>query len=341
MRAFGQMLDLARLKRIRLTPEPLGQRLVGGVLLHANYNVPPGNVRIDVEGLERIPQEPVIFAMNHTDKYNYFPFQYYLWKRTGRLTATWVKGKYYESRAVGSFMEWTNQLPTVSRGYIIARDFLSTVGRKPTVPEYDALRHWVDDAAAIDRQPGPTPAVEVPSELLRQARSVLGCPFEPSQHSYAEAVNATYAAMMREFIGLHEQAFGCGLDLLIFPQGTRSVALTRGHVGLAQVALRYKKTVVPIGCSGSDLLYPGESPWAKPGHVRYRIGEPIAYGAVPDCTIDVPYEPFTPAAEHAHRAVFQRHVDFVMDRINDLLEPRYQYGGDPEGTVVAGTERFL
>ena len=335
------MLDLARLKRIRLTPEPLGQRLVGGILLHANYNVPPGNVRIEVEGLDRLPNEPVIFAMNHTDKYNYFPFQYHLWKKTGRLTATWVKGKYYESPSVGAFMEWTNQLPTVSRGYILPRAFLSTLGRRPTEDEYEALRQWINDTAAVDRADGAKPTLPSLQPLLNTPRDILGRPFDPARESYAEAVNATYGAMMREFVGLHDKAFACGLDLLIFPQGTRSVPLTRGRIGLAPVALRYKKTVVPVGCSGSDRLYPGESPWAKPGRVVYRIGQPIPYGSLPDCTVSEPFEPFTPHAEHTHRAVFQRHVDHVMDRINELLDPEYQYGPDPDGGVLAGTERFL
>ncbi len=335
------MLDLARLKRIRLTPAPLGQRLVGGILLNANYNVPPGNVRIEVEGLERIPREPVIFAMNHTDKYNYFPFQYHLWRKTGRLTATWVKGKYYESPRVGAFMEWTNQLPTVSRGYILARDAVSTLGRRPTEDEYEALRQWINDTAAVDRESGTSPTLPGLRPLLTTPRDILGRAFVPSHETYAQAVNATYAAMMHEFVGLHEKAFDCGLDLLIFPQGTRSIQLTRGRIGLAQVALRYKKTVVPVGCSGSHLLYPGESPWAKPGRVVYRIGEPIPYGSVPDTHISTPFEPFTPEAEHAHREVFQRHVDHVMDRINELVDPEFQYGPDPDGGVLAGTERFL
>ena len=30
-----------------------------------------------------------------------------------------------------------------------------------------------------------------------------------------------------------------------------------------------------------------------------------------------------------------------MDRINELLDPEYQYGPDPDGGVLAGTERFL
>src|SRR5690606_29201 len=85
------MLDLARLERIRLTPSPRFQRVVAYALLRPNYELPP---RVDIvfEGQEKVPNEPVIFAMNHTDRYNYWPFQYSLWRRTGRFTATWVKG---------------------------------------------------------------------------------------------------------------------------------------------------------------------------------------------------------------------------------------------------------
>ncbi len=333
------MLDLARLKRIRLTSKPLGQRLVGGILLRANYFVYPGNVKVEIEGLERLPNEPVIFAMNHTDKYNYFPFQYTLWQQMDRMTATWVKGKYYESKFVGSFMEWTSQLPTVSRGYILSRDFLSTLGRRPTEEEYAALRTWVNNTAAVDREGGAAPTDASLHTLLTQRRDILGRTFEPSRESYADAVNETYREMMAEFLALHERAFALGLDLLVFPQGTRSIHLTRGRIGMAQVALRYKKTVVPVGCSGSDRLYPGESPWAKSGRVVYRIGEPVPYGSVKDCEITEPFVPFTPAAEHKHREVFQRYVDYVMDRINELVDPEYQYG-EGEGSVV-GTERFL
>ncbi len=92
------MLDLARLQRSKLTRRPLYQRLFGQ-LLGANYGYLPG-VEIVLENSDRIPDRPVIYAMNHTDRYNYFPFQYVLWKRFDRFTATWVKGKYYENRFV-------------------------------------------------------------------------------------------------------------------------------------------------------------------------------------------------------------------------------------------------
>ena len=117
------MLDIDRLKRIRLNRYPFVQRMVGYVLL-VNQNWAPG-FEVEFENADRIPDGPVIFAMNHTDRYNYFPFQVWIWRAFNRFTATWVKGKYYENWFVGSFMEKTNQLPTISRGYIISKDFLS------------------------------------------------------------------------------------------------------------------------------------------------------------------------------------------------------------------------
>ncbi|UCF46384.1 MAG: 1-acyl-sn-glycerol-3-phosphate acyltransferase, partial [Myxococcales bacterium] len=112
------MLDLPRLKRIRLMKRPIGQVFFGHTVLTPNYNHFPG-IDIQLEGLENIPDEPVIYAMNHTDRFNYFPFMYKMWKLEERYITVWVKGKYYENPVVGTFMELTSNLPTVSRGYII------------------------------------------------------------------------------------------------------------------------------------------------------------------------------------------------------------------------------
>jgi hypothetical protein len=102
-------------------------------------------------------------------------------------------------------MEWTNQLPTVSRGYILARDFLSTLGRRPTEDEYEALRQWINDTAAVDRADGAKPTLPSLQPLLNTPRDILGRPFDPTRESYAEAVNATYGAMMRGVRGAARQ----------------------------------------------------------------------------------------------------------------------------------------
>lgn len=331
------MLDLARLERIRLTAQPRFQRVVAYALLGPNYELPP-RVRIVFEGQDKLPDEPVIFAMNHTDRYNYWPFQYALWRRKGRYTATWVKGKYYENALVGRFMELTNNIPTVSRGYLITKDFLATMERRPSDAEYEALRKMVDAAAqgeAIE------PAEVVPAAILSRPRSMLGRAFDPKREPYAAAVEGLFRRMMRRFVELNEEGARLGLDLLIFPQGTRSIRLSRGHVGLSQMAMHLGLPVVPVGCSGSDRVYPGGSPVGRGGRIVYRFGDPIREQDAADWVERGSFEPFTAEAEATHRASFQRYVDDVMQRIDGLVDPEYRFSADGGSEGVAGSHRFV
>ncbi len=340
------MLDLDRLDRIQLSSEPLGQKIMGTLVLMPNYDLPP-RIQIDLEGFERVPDEPVIYAMNHTDRYNYWPFQYKLWRQQDRYTTTWVKGKYYENEWVGKFMELTNNLPTVSRGYLIARDFLAVCDRPPTGEEYRALRTAVDVAAGLEEpsEDQTAPAEVVPAAVLAKPRDVLGLRFEPDYEDgtddYTSYINSLFRMMMRRFVDLNVEAFDKGLDLLVFPQGTRSVRLSRGRIGLAQIALYLKKTVVPIGCNGSDKVYPGNSPIGRPGHITYRVGEPLTYEDMSEFHIAEDFQPFTAEAELAHRDKFQGYVDVVMQRINGLLDPEYQFAEEARSDGVAGSRRFL
>lgn len=318
------MLDISRLERIRLSRYPLQHRVIGQ-LLRINYDCFPGvSIRLENEG--RIPDSPSIFAMNHTDRYNYFPFQFILWRRWSRFTATWVKGKYYENVMMGKFMEKMNQLPTISRGYIIARDFLKAAKRTPTREEYSRLRNWVDQA---DRADGPPECQDLdlsglPESVLSEPRNVLGRPFYPSQENYADYVNATFYAMMVQFVSLNRQAHELGLEILIFPQGTRSKRLLPSHTGIAELALYLKCPIVPVGCSGSDLLYPGNSPWAKGGECVYRIGEPIRYGSIPEYEIHEKFQPFAPEDQIRHKDRFSKLAAVITDRIDLLLEEPYR-----------------
>jgi 1-acyl-sn-glycerol-3-phosphate acyltransferase len=334
------MLDLPRLQRIRLMPRPIGQIAFAVTVLAPNYHVLPG-IEVEIEGMDKIPDEPVIFAMNHTDRFNYFPFMYKLWRQEGRYMTVWVKGKYYETAAVGLFMELTSNIPTVSRGYIITKDFALTMGRRPTDDEYSTLRAWVDAEADPASDPSMVNVSNIPERLLHSKRDILGVGFDPNRESYARGINNVFAAMMREFVELNERSFELGLDLLVFPQGTRSIRLPRGRIGMMEIALRYQKTIVPVGCNGCDLIYPGSLPIAKKGKVVYRVGDPIRYEELSEFHIDAPFEPFSAEAEHEHREKFQGAVDLVMDRINDLLDPKYQYSEDLESTGVSGTSRFI
>ena len=333
------MLDLPLLERLALVRRPLSQRIMGSFLA-ANYHWLPG-VAIEVEHLERIPANPVLFAMNHTDRYNYFPFQFFLWRRLDRFTATWVKGKYYESALLARFMESMLQLPTVSRGYLIAKDFLAAIGRRPTQSEYACLREAVDARAMGHAGILPTPPV-VPAALYQAGRNPFGIPFDGASGDYADYIGALFHAMMARFVELNREAIAIGLDLLVFPQGTRSRRLLPAHDGIAQMALHLRIPIVPIGCNGSDLVYPGASPVAGRGRIVYRIGEPIAYEELRPFHIAEPYAPFSAEAERRFAPKFQAVAEIVTDRIDGLLDPEYRRAPEVEAhDSVRGVERFV
>lgn len=324
------MLDLSLFRRIRLNPRPPVQRLIAELFLRPDYR----RVRIDVERADRIPDTPVLFAMNHTDNFNYWPLQYWLHRNVGRYTATWVKGKNYEQPAIATFMQWTNNIPIASRGYLITRDFIDTVGRKPKPEEYRAVRD------AVNALEAPAHGA-VPREVLERPRSMLGRRFDPSREEYAVAIEDLYAQMMRWFVGLNHYALGLGLDLLVFPQGTRSVRLSRGHIGVAQAALAFGVPVVPVGCNNCDLVYPGTSPFAKPGCITYRVGDPIAPRELAELAPPTPFEPFTRASEALHRDRFQRVADRIMEHIDPLLDERHRFTEDRASDGTSGVDRFL
>jgi 1-acyl-sn-glycerol-3-phosphate acyltransferase len=324
------MLDLPLYDRIRLSAYPFWQRALADGVLSFDYR----HVEIVLEGVDRLPDHPVIYAMNHTDFFNYWPFLYTLHRRLRRYAASWVKGKNYEHPAVSLFMRATNNIPVASRGYLITRDFIDAVGRRPTEDEYRAIRDALDEDRAL-------PAGAVPRALLDTPRPMMGRAFDPAREPYLDALDALFRAMMRRFLELNREAMALGLDILVFPQGARSVRLSRGHIGLMQAALPLGATIVPVGSNGCDLLYPGKSFRAKPGRVVYRIGEPLGPEVFADLAPDDTLEPFSREHERAHRARLQALTDRVMDRINDLLDERHRFADDHASDGLRGTARFL
>ena len=87
------MLPLAELKKISIRKVPYGQKIFAR-FLGFNYRF-PARTHLDIEGWENIPNEPCFLAMNHTDRYNYWPFQYELARIKKQYTCTWVKAKYF------------------------------------------------------------------------------------------------------------------------------------------------------------------------------------------------------------------------------------------------------
>lgn len=92
------MIDIEYLKRITVVSQPFAHKVLANILLWPNYHL-FAHVDIQIENIERIPtDESVIFAMNHTDRFNYWPFQYKLLRaKKFPFTTVWVKGKYYKN----------------------------------------------------------------------------------------------------------------------------------------------------------------------------------------------------------------------------------------------------
>jgi 1-acyl-sn-glycerol-3-phosphate acyltransferase len=241
-------------------------------------------------------------------------------------------------------MESMFQLPTVSRGYLITRDFVSVLGRMPTDQEYALLRSAVDARAIGEAGVLPVPP-DVPEMLLRKTRNPLGVAYDPSDADYADYICKLFHAMMGRFVELNEEARDVGLDLLVFPQGTRSTRLLPGHIGVSQMALHLRIPIVPIGCNGSDGVYPGASPFGKKGSIRYCVGEPISYAELAPWHISEGYEPFSALAERDYVKEFEGVAALVTERINPLLDPKYQRNTaeqlEAEAKATRGADRFV
>jgi 1-acyl-sn-glycerol-3-phosphate acyltransferase len=325
------MINLERLNRINLHTTPLGQKIVATAFLMPNYNWPGHKTEIILEGKENLPQNGgAIFVMNHTDRYNYWPFQYKLWREKFGFTATWVKGKYYENKYIGWFMDVCNNIPLPSKGYVFSKDFKEAMGRAPTDQEYAELKKYLDGKQEQDA------AIKAGGDGVKTFLERDWA--EADGGGYRQSLESRFNAMMQRVVDINVDGLKKGLNLLIFPQGTRSTRLTKGHTGAAQMILYTKAPVIPVGCNGSDQAYPGNSPVSQGGRIVYRIGKPLR----PDVEL-APFavkEHFVPFTKEADKfqPQFRKITDYLMDRINELLDPPYQYG---DADLEKGAKRFL
>lgn len=319
------MIDEDHLKSLPLQPKPYYQILFGYGVIMPNYNLPP-KTSITIEDLERIPDDrPVVFAMNHTDRYNYFPFQYKLWREGfPRFTSTWVKGKYYENPLLKWFFDHTNNIPLPSIGYLITKDFIAIHDRKPEDSEYRRLRDYVDGERQLDD-------LELTEDLSRVVDPNLRT-FPDEQSTYREYIHNRNDQLMklveeRTLETLHEK----NNNLIVFPEGTRSVRLGTLKTGLAQFALKHRLPIVPVGCNGSDKVYTGNLPIARGGDVVYRVGNPMTVESdFGDLDLPEDYQPFTREASR-YNETFREATDRIGDRLNDLLDPRHRRMEETEG----------
>ncbi len=331
------MLDLQRLRKIKLATRPVGQVVVANTMLLIDYHV-PRRTEIVFEGVENIPRDrSVIFAMNHTDRHNYWPFQYKMCRLGLPFTATWVKGKNYENPVAAWVLDHCNNIPLPSRGFVIATEFRKHTDRAPTEQEYRLMRDLVDRRRDWDAGLPDDAGPHVPAFIAAFGGA-------QGADGFLEAFDALFEAMIRESLRLSRRALQeLGNNLLVFPQGTRSIRLLRGRTGMMQAAWHLGHAIVPVGCNGSDKLYPGLSPFSKGGRVVYRIGKPLELDGPELSPHRVPADvlPFMREATQQYGEVYQAGIDVVMNHIDALLDPKYRFAGDTSEDAAKGINRFV
>ncbi|HRT27722.1 MAG TPA: lysophospholipid acyltransferase family protein, partial [Syntrophales bacterium] len=286
------MIDIERLEKVRLVRKPLGQRIIGALLLTVNYRV-FADVDIRIENIERIPKdETVIFAMNHTDRYNYWPFQWKLWrKKCFPFTTVWVKGKYYRNALLGKFLDWCNLIPVPSMGYLVEEFYRKRFKRRIEKEEYRVIKDLIDGKQRLS---------EALKKLTPETAAMLKDDFVEHVRNYHEILMTRVAELSCK--ALLEK----NLNLIIFPEGTRSLKLGEGKTGLAQLALHTEKAVVPVGCNNSDLVYRGHLPFARSGRITYRVGEPLSFnGQLKDYRIREGFKLFSRESQRRYREQFE------------------------------------
>ncbi len=305
------MIDINYLDNIKLVSVPRGQIFVAKFILFPNYHI-FANVTIQIQGLEKIPKNKnVIFAMNHTDRFNYWPFQYKLWRmKDYPFSTVWVKGKYYRNALLAKVLNQCNLIPVPSMKYYIQEFFTQKFGRKIKKDEYRAIKDAVD---GTDGSAGTLTGTSWEVDALTQGR-------------FIEFIKSYYSAILDKVADLSKSAlFEKNLNLIIFPEGTRSTKLGKGKTGLAQLALNTGATIIPVGCNNSDAVYASEKlPFAKSGTVVYRVGDPLAVdGALKPYGIGEKFKLFSAESKIRYKENFEAVTKIVMARISELVDERY------------------
>ncbi|MEI7637348.1 MAG: lysophospholipid acyltransferase family protein [Syntrophus sp. (in: bacteria)] len=305
------MVDLEYLKNIDLVAIPRMQQFLRTFVLGPNFNIFQ-KVDIVFENLDNIPKgQNVIFAMNHTDRFNYWPFQYKL----SRLlhypwTTVWVKGKYYRNKWLGRGLDMCNLIPVPSLGYLIEEFYTRKFNRRIDREEYRKVRDAID-GRDVDTE-------EYAANVAETVR-LFGDGFIGFIRDYYDQVMEKVAELTR--FALFEK----GLSIIIFPEGTRGTQLGEGKSGIAQVALHTGKMVVPIGCNNSDQVYPDSLPFARSGQIVYRIGEPFSIeDRLQPFRIDESFRLLSRESQQRYKDRFEGATAVIMESINAQLDEAYR-----------------
>jgi len=315
------MVNIKFLDKINLATSPWAQKFLGYAVLAPNYNW-FARVNIKLENMENIPKgEAVIFAMNHTDRFNYWPFQYKLWRaKDYPFTTVWVKGTYFNNKILGQLLKLCNTFPVPSKGYIIRELFQKTFRRTTTRDEYRMIKDLLDKKIALP---------DALNSATQEVRDLLSEKWEwmsDAGASFLQFIENNYFTMMEKVAQISLGAlFEKKLSIIIFPEGTRSVKLSEGRSGIAQLALKSEKAVIPVGCNGSEVVYPGSSPFARSGTITYSIGKPMTvHDQLKEFRIKEKFQLFSRESQQKHKGAFEGATEAIMRNIDALLDDRYR-----------------
>lgn len=278
----------------------------------------------------RIPDHPVVFATNHTHVVDFLPLWIELLRRDEKMVG-WVKARMYKKRNQRLLMRFLgNNIPLVSKGYLIAADFRQLVGRPPDEEEYRRLRDHVDHRR-------PLPEGGAYGDVRSVRRAMLGRRFNPDQESYRRAMIELFYEMMQQALAKARQCVEQGYHMHIYPEGVVGKRLGRGHTGIIHAAMALDMPIVPVGISGTVEAFVGDSPLTWGGEFRLRFGEPLT---VDSNLVKPGFRPFHPEDQVACDEAFQNVVDQLMLRLNELLDSDYQYEKDEAREVRHDVGRF-
>jgi 1-acyl-sn-glycerol-3-phosphate acyltransferase len=322
------MFDLDDLKKTRCLPNRLWTT-TSCALADVLFAL-PRRTTISFEGLENIPDEPVVISPNHTHKFDFLPIRARMLTRHNVQMATWIKARDYLSRPMAVFFDQTGNIPLISRGYVVAADFAAVHGRRPTEDEYRPLRAWVDELAD-------QPAADAYEPLLNRPREILGIGYDPATEAFDVAVRRIYTIFMQQTLALAERVRDAGIHQQIYPQGATSSQLTPGKTGAVQAALALGLDIVPVGISGCREVFVGNSPLARGGDIVIRFGESMSVGGLTGGDVSA----FDPEWEHRYDEQLRARTGELMARINELVEPAYRWADDGRSDGKTGVKRFF
>jgi glycerol-3-phosphate O-acyltransferase len=112
-----------------------------------------------------------------------------------------------------------------------------------------------------------------------------------------------------------------GYSLLVFPEGTRSRMHQRFNLksGNPRTTIYFRKSiVVPIALMGAENLMPVGRSLPRPGSVHLKIGTPVDH-------VQLEEEYRNKREYQSEKELQQALLRDYMNRINNLLDPEYQY----------------